>query len=78
MSQWKRCKRLDFIRRLRKIGFNGPYSGTKHQFMVHKKHRLAIPTNSEYSIPQLQMLLREVEQIIERKISADDWAQLSK
>ncbi len=32
MSQWRRCKRQDFIRRLRKLGFKGPYSGTRHQF----------------------------------------------
>ena len=34
MSQWTPCKRRDFIRRLRKIGFEGPYSGTRHQFMI--------------------------------------------
>ncbi len=48
MSQWRRCKRQDFIRRLRKLGFEGPYSGTRHQFMVYKQHRLAIPSNIQY------------------------------
>ena len=76
MSQWRRCKRQDFIRRLRKLGFDGPYSGTRHQFMVYKQHRLAIPTNAEYSVPQLQMMLHEVEQITSRQITADDWANL--
>ena len=76
MSQWKRCKRLDFIRRLRKLGFDGPYSGTRHQFMIYQKHRLAIPTNSEYSVSQLQMMLHEVKQIINRGISAEDWVNL--
>jgi len=63
VSQWRRCKRRDFIRRLRKLGFDGPYSGTRHQFMVRKQCRLAIPSNAEYSVPQLRMMLREVEQI---------------
>ncbi|MFQ5410415.1 MAG: type II toxin-antitoxin system HicA family toxin, partial [Anaerolineales bacterium] len=43
MSRWTSCKRRDFIRRLRRLGFEGPYSGTRHQFMVYDEHRLAIP-----------------------------------
>ena len=76
MSQWRRCKRRLFIRRLRKLGFDGPYSGTRHQFMVYKQYRLAIPSNAEYSVPQLRMMVREVEQITSRQISAEDWAHL--
>jgi hypothetical protein len=48
MSSWRPCKRRDFIRRLRKIGFVGPYSGTRHEFMVFEKNRLSIPSNAEY------------------------------
>jgi hypothetical protein len=51
MSRWNPCKRNEFIRRLRQLGFTVPYSGTKHQFMLFEQHRLAIPTNSEYSVP---------------------------
>jgi len=76
MSQWRRCKHQEFIRRLRKLGFDGPYTGTRHQFMVYKQHRLAIPSNAEYSVPQLRMMLREVEQITGRQISTEDWGQL--
>lgn len=76
MSQWKRCKRRVFIRRLRKLGFEGPLSGTRHQFMIYQQHRLAIPSNAEYSVPQLRMMLREVEQIIGREISAEEWGRL--
>ncbi len=76
MSQWRQCKRRVFLRRLRKLGFEGLYSGTRHQFMVYKQHRLAIPSNTEYSVPQLRMMLGEVEQIPERRISAEDWERL--
>jgi hypothetical protein len=76
MSQWRRCKRRIFIRRLRKLGFEGPYSGTRHQFMVYQQHRLAIPSNVEYSVPQLRMMIRQVEQILGREISAEDWTCL--
>ena len=76
MSRWKPCKRRDFIKKLRKIGFDGPYSGTKHQFMTYTHHRLAIPSNAEYSIPQLRFILKEVVSIINRELSADEWENL--
>ena len=73
MSRWTPCKRNDFIRCLRKLGFQGPFSGTRHQFMVYSSHRLAIPSNSEYSVHQLRMMVREVEQIFGRPISVEEW-----
>lgn len=76
MKSWKPCKRNDFIKKLRALGFEGAYSGAKHQFMIHGQNRLTIPSNSEYSVPQLKMMLREVEEIIERKIAADEWNDL--
>ena len=41
--------------------------------MVYKQYRMAIPSNTEYSIPQLRMMIREVEEIIGQKITADKW-----
>ncbi len=76
MSRWTPCKRGDFVRRLRKLGFDGPYSGTRHQFMIYGQSRLAIPSNSEYSVPQLRMMIREVETILARKVSLEDWTTL--
>ena len=77
MSSWRPCKRRDFIRRLRKIGFVGLYSGTRHEFMVFEKHRLSIPLNAEYSVPQLKMMLNEVELILARAISLEEWENLT-
>ncbi|MCD4772045.1 MAG: type II toxin-antitoxin system HicA family toxin [Bacteroidales bacterium] len=77
MNQWHPCKRRIFIKRLRKLGFVGPYSGTRHQFMVYENHRLTIPSNSEYSIPQLRMMIREIEAIINQTISPDEWNNLA-
>lgn len=77
MSQWRPCKRNEFVRRLRQLGFVGLYSGAKHQFMVYESHRLSIPSNKEYSIPQLRMMMREVERIIGREILPDEWESLS-
>jgi len=61
---------------LRKLGFEGPYSGTRHQFMVFGNYRLSIPSNAEYSVPQLRMMIREVESIIDQTIGSDEWNRL--
>jgi predicted RNA binding protein YcfA (HicA-like mRNA interferase family) len=76
MSQWHPCKRREFIKQLKKLGFEGPYSGTRHQFMVYNNQRLAIPSNTEYSVPQLRMMLNEVKEIIDREITVDEWNNL--
>jgi hypothetical protein len=76
VSPWTPCKRREFIRRMRLLGFDGPFSGTRHQFMVFGQHRLAIPSNPEYSVPQLRMMLREAAGILGRTISMEDWNQL--
>ena len=68
--------RREFIRRLGALGFDGPFSGTRHQFMVFGQHRQTIPTNSEYSVPQTRMLLRQVESILGRPVSLDEWNSL--
>jgi hypothetical protein len=77
MSRWTPCKRSEFIRRLRKLGFDGPFSGARHQFMVYQQHRLAIPSNMEYSVPQLRMLIREIGRIIESEITLENWTKLA-
>jgi hypothetical protein len=51
------------VRVLRELGFAGPFSGSRHQYMVFAGRRLAIPSNAEY----------EVEGIIGRAITADEW-----
>lgn len=66
MSRWRPCKRRDFTHCHRKLGFDGPFSGTRHQFMVYQQHRLPIPSNAEYSVPQLLAMLG-------RKISPLEW-----
>ena len=76
MSQFSPCKRGEFIRRVRRLGFDGPYSGSKHHFMITGQHRLTVPSNAEFSVPQLKMMLREAAEIIGRDISAEEWNNL--
>ncbi|MSR81397.1 MAG: type II toxin-antitoxin system HicA family toxin [Candidatus Latescibacteria bacterium] len=62
---------------MRRLGFAGPIAGTRHQLMVHQQHRLAVPSNQEYSVPQFRMMIREVEQILGRQVLAEEWNSLS-
>ena len=43
MSRWTPCKRAEFIRKLRQLGFDGPFSGTRHQ----SDARRSLPGGSE-------------------------------
>lgn len=76
MSRWTPCKRGDFVRKLRRLGFDGPFSGSRHQFMVFFTSRLVIPSNSEYSVPQLRMMIREIEHVLGRELAAEEWDSL--
>jgi hypothetical protein len=44
--------------------------------MVYEEYRLSIPSNDEYSVPQLRMMIREFEEILERKITIEEWNSL--
>jgi len=44
--------------------------------MRYGTYTLPIPNNPEYSVPQLKMLLKEVERILGKKISLDEWEEL--
>jgi hypothetical protein len=58
------------------LGFDGPYSGAWHQFMTFGQHRLTVPSNEEFSVPQLHFMLQEVAEIVGRQFSADEWNDL--
>ena len=44
--------------------------------MVYRNRRLAVPSNAEFSVPQVRLMLREVEGILERRISRQEWGSL--
>ena len=74
--RWLPCKRRLFIKRLHTLGFMGPYAGSRHEFMVYGQQRLTIPSNEEYSVPQLRVMLREVELILGRALPVNEWNSL--
>jgi hypothetical protein len=44
--------------------------------MIYDNQRLSVPSNAEYSVPQLKMMIHEIESIIDRNLSADEWNNL--
>ena len=76
MCKWTPCKRRDFIRKLKKLGFESPEPGGSHFYMRYGTFTLTLPNNKEYSIPQMKMLLKEIELGMKKKISFEEWEKL--
>ena len=49
MAKWKPCKRRDFIRKLKKLGFEPPEPGGRHFYMRCGTYTVTLPNNKEYS-----------------------------
>jgi predicted RNA binding protein YcfA (HicA-like mRNA interferase family) len=71
VSRWTSCKQKDFIHKLRRLGFDSLYSGSRHQYRSYETYRLAIPSHDESSVPQLRMMIREVELILDQSTSLE-------
>jgi predicted RNA binding protein YcfA (HicA-like mRNA interferase family) len=76
MGKWKPCKRKDFIKKLKKLGFGSPEPGGRHFYMRHHTYTLTLPSNKEYSVPQIKMLINEIEHGTGKKISIGEWERL--
>jgi predicted RNA binding protein YcfA (HicA-like mRNA interferase family) len=65
-------KRQDLIRNLRELGFEGPYAGGKHQYMVKAEIKLVIPNPHQGDIGRelLKRILRQAG------IERDKWERL--
>ena len=61
--------RRELIKRLRSLGWDGPFSGGKHQFMVHGAMKLPIPNphGGILSVGRVSEILRETG------IDRQDW-----
>lgn len=65
-------KRRDLIRYLQQMGFDGPYSGKKHQFLLLGTRRVILPNphQGDISVDLLIRLLRQAG------ISREEWESL--
>lgn len=72
MPPLKPISRIDLIRLLRLNGFDGPYSGGKHQFMRKDGLKLTIPNPHQGNL-DVGLLNRLLKQAL---ISRDEWQEL--
>ena len=72
MPQLGPIKRKDLIRYLTELGFEGPYAGGKHQYMVRGEVKLALPNPHQRDISRdfLARILRQAG------IDKNDWEEL--
>jgi predicted RNA binding protein YcfA (HicA-like mRNA interferase family) len=59
---------------LKKLGFTGPYSGGKHEFMVKESDRLRLTIPNPHKGEIGKGLLAEI--LREANISREDWEKL--
>ncbi|TVR69365.1 MAG: type II toxin-antitoxin system HicA family toxin [Sphaerobacteraceae bacterium] len=64
--------RRELIRRLRDLGFDGPYSGSRHAFMMRGQLRIRIPNphQRDIGVDLLQRILRQAG------VSREEWESL--
>ena len=76
MGKWKPCKRRDFIKKLKKLGFGSPEPGGRHFYMRYGTYTFTLPSNKEYSVHQVRVLINEIEGKIGKTISIETWEKL--
>jgi predicted RNA binding protein YcfA (HicA-like mRNA interferase family) len=62
--------RRNLIRRFRELGWDGPHSGGRHEYMVKDDAQIPIPnphTGADIGVNLLSKILREAD------ISRDEW-----
>lgn len=61
----------DLVRRLRKFGYEGPYQGGKHPYMIRGDLVLTIPNphRKEIGVDLLRRILKQAE------ISREEWLE---
>ncbi|MCI0693140.1 type II toxin-antitoxin system HicA family toxin [candidate division KSB1 bacterium] len=65
-------KRKDLIHYLRELGFDGPYAGGKHQYMVKGEIKLTVPNPHQSDIGR-DLLARILRQ---GSIDKSEWEKL--
>lgn len=72
MPRFGSIKRKDLIYYLRQLGFDGPYAGTKHQFMRRGDMTVRLPNPHQGDVGK-ELLSRILRQA---RINRDEWEAL--
>ena len=72
MPPFKPVKRNELIKALRRAGFEGPYAGGRHEFLVKGQLRLVLPNphQGEISKDLLARILRQAN------LTREEWEKL--
>lgn len=72
MQKLSPIKRKDLISKLRLFGYDGPFAGGKHEFMIKGTIRLTIPNphKSDIGVELLNRILKQA------KIDKEEWLKL--
>jgi len=73
MAPLRPISRADLVRNLRRLGFEGPYSGGRHQYMARESLTVALP-NPHTSDISTGLLVRILSQA---GISREEWEKLA-
>jgi predicted RNA binding protein YcfA (HicA-like mRNA interferase family) len=67
----KPLSRRELLRKFRALGFSGPFSGGRHQFMVKGTHKIRVPDphHSDIDASLLKEILRQAG------LSAEEWEE---
>jgi predicted RNA binding protein YcfA (HicA-like mRNA interferase family) len=68
-----KTNRREIIRKFRKLGFTGPYSGGKHQFMIKGNLKVRVP-NPHKSSDISDALLKEI--LKQAGIELEEWRRI--
>jgi predicted RNA binding protein YcfA (HicA-like mRNA interferase family) len=67
----KPLSRKELIRKFKVLGYSGPFSGGKHQFMIKRSHKIRIPNPHVADIDA--SLLKEI--LRQAGISSKEWEE---
>jgi len=72
MPEIRPCSRNELIRRLKALGFSGPFSGGRHSYMKRDRYRQIIPNphGKDISSEFIKELLKQAE------ISLEEWLKV--
>lgn len=67
----KPLSRKELIRKFKVLGYSGPFSGGKHQFMIKGRHKIRIPNPhiSDIDVSLLKEILRQA------RVTSDEWEE---
>ena len=67
----KPISRKELIRKFKALGYSGPFSGGRHQFMIRETHKIRIPNPHIGDIDR--SLIKEI--LHQAGISSEEWEE---